>query len=451
MWGVELTVMLAMIGITGVFAGYEIALAAVSRARLQVLVREKRRGADAALSMRGNMEASFAVVQLGMTLAGTIAAATGGAEARETLVPVLENRLGLSSGAADALALTVLVVPLTGVMLVFGELFPKVFGLRNKEWVCLKLSPIMHSFAWGIRPAVWLLENTVTIMRHWSESWWRPKLAGDADADVAELQELRATAMLARTSRLIGHREEGIILGATRLASRPVSAIALPADHISLLDANALPAQSLVAAHLDMHTRFPVTERAGDPQAIIGYVTFKDIVAHMRLAPSESTIRGVLRPLLSLPHDMPIADCLDRLLREHTHIALVRDAAGQVVGMITLQDILEEFVGDIQDEYDRLPPHVLRSGNAWIVGGGTTLGRLKEIASIDLTTNLPPSGAANVSEWLIGHLGREVQRGDVLARDGLRVVVRKVRRHKLQEAQISRLATTSAGSTSLSR
>jgi putative hemolysin len=440
MWGVELTVMLAMIAITGVFAGYEIALAAVSRARLQVLVREKRRGADAALSMRGNMEASFAVVQLGMTLAGTIAAATGGAEARETLVPVLERRLGLSPGAADVLAITILVVPLTGVMLVFGELFPKVFGLRNKEWVCLKLSPLMRSFAWGIRPAVWLLEKTVTMMRHWGESWWRPKLAGDADTDVAELQELRATAMLARTSRLIG-REEGIILGATSLASRPVSAIVLPADHISMLDANALPAQSLVAAHLDMHTRFPVTEREGDPQPIIGYVTFKDIVAHMRLAPSESTIRGVLRPLLSVPNDMPIADCLDRLLREHTHIALVRDAAGQVVGMITLQDILEEFVGDIQDEYDRLPPHVLRSGNAWIVGGGTHLARLKEIAGIDLTINLPPSGAANLSDWLIGHLGREVRRGDVLVRDGLRVVVRKVRRHKLQEAQISRQAT----------
>ncbi|HUE17790.1 MAG TPA: hemolysin family protein [Planctomycetaceae bacterium] len=443
MWGVELTVMLAMIGITGVFAGYEIALATVSRARLQVLVREKRSGADAALSMRGNMEASFAVVQLGMTLAGTIAAATGGAEAKETLMPLLESRLGLSSWAADVLAITILVVPLTAVTLVFGELFPKVFGLRNKEWVCLKLSPVMRSFAWGIWPAVWLLEKTVTIIRHWGESWWRPKLAGEADNEVAELQELRATAMLARTDRLIGHREEGIILGATSLSSRPVRAIVLPADHISMLDVNALPAHSLVAAHLDMHTRFPVTEREGDPQAIIGYVTFKDIVAHMRLAPSESTLRGVLRPILSLPDDMPIADCLDRLLREHTHIALVRDAAEQVVGMITLEDILEEFVGDIQDEYDRLPPHLLRSGNAWIVGGGTTLARLKETSGIDLTNNLPPNGAANLSDWLIGHLGREVRRGDVFVRDGLRVVVRKVRRHKLQEAQISRLATTS--------
>ena len=93
-------------------------------------------------------------------------------------------------------------------------------------------------------------------------------------------------------------------------------------------------------------------------------------------------------------------------------------------------------------QYDRLPPHLVKSGNAWIVGGGTPLARLKEMSGIDLTSDLPPSGAANPSDWLIGHLGREVQRGDVLVRNGLRVVVRKVRRHKLQEAQISRESRT---------
>ncbi len=119
--------------LTGVFAGYEIALAAVSQARLQVLARENRSGADAALPMRKNMEASFAVVQLGMTLAGTIAAATGGAEARETLVPLLERGLGLTSGPAHVLAITILVVPLTAVSLVFGELSPKVFRGRSSS------------------------------------------------------------------------------------------------------------------------------------------------------------------------------------------------------------------------------------------------------------------------------------------------------------------------------
>jgi putative hemolysin len=120
-----------------------------------------------------------------------------------------------------------------------------------------------------------------------------------------------------------------------------------------------------------MHTRYPVTERAGDPQAIVGYVNFKDIIAHLRLAPHEPTLRGVVRALPSLAADAPIAGCLESLLREHMHIALVRAGTGQVLGLVTLEDILEELIGDIQDEYDLLPGHAQAAGDGWVVGGAS--------------------------------------------------------------------------------
>jgi putative hemolysin len=287
------------------------------------------------------------------------------------------------------------------------------------------------------------LEKTVTNIRRWGESYWRPTLPGEAISEAAELLELRAGAALARAYSLIGHHEEGIIVGATGLSTRPVHVIMLPADHISMLDAHWSLADSLIAAHLDMHTRFPVTERSGDPHAIIGYVTFKDIVASLRLAPHGPSLRAVLRPLPSLPDDLPIANCLERLLREHTHIALVRDVADEIVGMITLEDILEELVGDIQDEYDRLPAHAVASGDAWVVGGGTSLARLKETAGIDLTGDLPADETRNLNQWVAGHLGRPVRGGDEIERGGIRVVVRKVRRHTVQEAQVSRVGLSS--------
>lgn len=445
MGGIELTIILVMIAVTGVFASYEIALAAVSLARLQVLVNEKNRGADAALFMKENMEASFAVVQLGMTLAGTIAAATGGAEVKEQLMPLIQSRLGISPGQADIVAIGLLVVPLTAVTLLFGELIPKVFGLRNKEWLCLKLSPSIRWFARGVRPAVWLLEKTVTAIRCRGERLWRPRLKGEVSDDAAELRELRASAALARTCQLIGNREEGIILGATDLTNRPLRTIMLPVDHINMLDASASLVDSLRAAHRDMHTRFPIAEVAGNPQTIIGYITFKDMVACLQSVSHPPSLKAVLRPILGLHEELSISKCLEWLLREHTHIALIRDAANRVVGMITLEDILEEMVGDIQDEYDRLPTHEVTSENNWVVGGGISLTRLKEMAAIDLSGDLPSGGAESLNDWIIGHLGHQVHDDDVLERHGLRFKVCRVRRHKIQEAQISR--TTAAGPT----
>jgi putative hemolysin len=295
----------------------------------------------------------------------------------------------------------------------------------------------MRWFAFCVWPAVWLFERIVTAFMNWGERRWQSRLDAQGKPEADTLQDLRAIAALARTSRLIGGREEGIILNAARLSSRSVREIVLPAEHIAMLSLSNSMADSLVAAHLDMHTRFPVTAQAGDPQAIVGYVNFKDIVAQLRLSPHEPSLRGILRPLASLADNLPIASCLERMIREHAHIALVREPSGKVLGMITLEDIIEELVGEIHDEYDRLPAHVLASGSTWVVGGGTTITALQELTGINLAADLPQSDVRTLSDWVAGHLGRPVRGGDLIQRNSLRVLVRKVRRQQVLEAQIS--------------
>lgn len=428
---IELVIILLMIAINSVFAAYEIALASVTLARLRLLVSEHRPGAASAQFMKENMEASLAVVQLGITLVGAIAAATGGAGAEEDIAPWLHGRFGFSATVAELAAIVLVVIPLTGVTIMFGELVPKVFALRNQEWVCLKLSPAMRWFGYSVWPAVWVFENGVTAIMKWGERRGAP--GQETRSEAAELQELRASATLARASRLIGHREEHIILNAARLSSRPVREIILPAEYIGMIGLDDSIGDGLIAAHLDMHTRFPVAARKGDPQSIVGYVNFKDLVAALRLSPREATIQALLRPIPSLAADQPISGCLEQMIRERSHIALVRDPAGQVLGMITLEDILEELVGDIQDEYDRLPTYILRTGIGWVVGGGIGLDRLREATGIDL----PAAGARNLNEWAIGQLGQPARGGEVIESAGCRVVIRKIRRQKVLEAQVS--------------
>ncbi len=427
-------IVLAMVLLNGVLAAYEIALTSISRSRLQLLVSERHAGAVAALGMKEGIEHSLAAVQLGITLVGLIAGATGGASAADAIAPLLRV-LGIGPTTANVLSIGLVVVPLTAVTIVVGELMPKLFALRHKEWVCLRLSPLMKFFALSVWPVVWLLEWSASGLMDLLAKLWRPRPHADARSESAELQELRAIANMARTARLIGAREENIILGAARLASRPLKEIALPAEHIRMLQLNDSLMDSLVAAHLDLHTRFPVCERKEDPQSIVGYVTFKDIVTAMKLNPQDSSIRGILREIPSFLEETPLSTALERLLREHSHIALVRDPAGRVAGLITLEDIVEELVGDIQDEHDLLPVHVIRTGSGWVVGGGATLDRIRNLTGIDLT---PSPGSHNLSAWIVERQGA-LPTGSETVHDGnVRVLVRKVRRQRVLEAGLTR-------------
>lgn len=434
MWGIELIVVLIMIAFNGVFAAYEIALASITVSRLHALVDIKTRGAKAALYMKENMEGSLAGVQLGITLVGFVAAATGGAEAEESIAPFFQRSLGVSVGVSKVLAIAAVVAPLTVLTIIFGELIPKVFALRNKEWVCLRLSPPMRWFVLAVWPIVWTLETPVKALMRLGEKYFKKRLE-TTQPEPLELHELRASVALARTSRLIGPQEERIILAAAALSHRSLHEVMLPASAISMLDVNASAADALNAAYRDMHTRFPVTERPGDPQEIIGYVNFKDIVAYARRAPNEPSIRGIMRSIPSLPAEGPIAANLERLIRERTHIALIRDTAGVVVGMVSLEDIIEELVGDIEDEFDRLPTHIVESGVGWIVGGGVTLDTLQTATGVQLAAS---SDHSTVSDWVTNRFAEPLRGGEVVEQDGLRVAVRKVRRHMVQEALVQR-------------
>lgn len=422
-----------MLLLNGIFAAYEIALASVRVNRLQLLVERKRRGAAVALRMKNRMEASLAVVQLGITLVGAIAAATGGASADESLAPLfasLLDRWNLPDRWADALALVCFVIPLSAATIMIGELIPKVLAIKYSEWVCLTLSPIMWIAAMIFYPVIWLFEKVTTVF----VSAISKLLPNDPSDDLQTgLYELRAQVSLLRASKVIGMQEEHIMIQASRLSSVRVRDIMMPEDDIVMVVADAPLSENLVVAHMDLHTRFPVTTRRGDHQAIIGYVTFKDMVLLAKTHPGNPVIREIIRQILSLPADMTLSEALRRMITEHHHLALVRGADGAVVGMITQEDIFEELVGDIQDEFDRLPRHINPLGNQYVVGGGVTLGQLRgALKRMDLGAALPEGTTLN--EW-VNH-GREepVKGGDMLTIDGVWVQVRKVRRKRVTEA-----------------
>jgi putative hemolysin len=435
MWTVELLVIAVMIAFNSVFAAFEIALASIGLGRLHALAKAKKAGAAAAVRMKEGMEASLAVVQLGITLVGATAAATGGAGAEASIEPTL-MAWGLSPSLAAFLAIVLIVAPLTIVTIILGELVPKVFALRNQEWVCLRLSPPMEWFAYSVWPIVWFLENSVTLIMSWGES--ARSQDGEGKASESTLRELQGAAGLARMSRLIGHREEGIILSASRLRSTPLSHIMLPAEHMGMLSVEQTLSEALIVAHQEMHTRYPVTEEPGNPQRIIGYANFKDIVTALRIAPHDPSLKNLVREIRHFRADTSVADALESLIRERNHIAIIHGEGGKVVGMITLEDILEELVGEIHDEFDRVPAYVIATGNGWIVGGFVTLERLTEVTGIGLVPN-SEKPLYTLNDWVTEHLDNPPRGGDEVRADGCRVLVRKTRQVLVQEAFVERV------------
>ncbi len=424
----------AMLVMNGVFAAYELALASVRIDRLRFLADKHRRGAATALRMKNRMEGSLAVVQLGITLVGAIAAAAGGASVHANLAPQIATSLGVPNRFAEVIALVCFVLPLAAVTIVVGELIPKVLAIKNAEWVCTALSPLMWAFALVVYPAVLLFEwLTMTFVR--LVEFVLPLKTVDHQS---HLHELRAQVNLLRASQVIGIQEERIMLQASRLSSVKVKDIMMPEDDIVMVLADAPLSENLVIAHMDLHTRFPVTVRRGDPQSIIGYVTFKDMVLLAKTHPGNPVIREVVRQIISVPDDMSLADALRRMTQEHHHLALVRGGGGRIVGMITQEDIFEELVGDIQDEFDRLPRHISPAGHQLVVGGGVQLGQLREaLKRADIASELPPTTTLN--DWLNHGRPEPLKGGDMVVIDRIWTQVRKVRRRRVTEALLDPL------------
>jgi len=427
---VEFVVIIAMLVVNAVFASYEMALASVSRTRLEVLLQAKRRGARCALYMKERLEGSLAVIQLGITLAGAIAAATGGAAVDEWLSPWLVKTFGMADGAAEFLALVLFVIPLSAVTIVFAELVPKMIGINNKEGVVLALSPTMKALSGVFHPAVFVFEAAVKKVMQIGRGRLTSKKAED---DKAGLLELRAAATLARATRIIGPMEERIVMSAVQLSARTVADAMVPERDIATIPAGASMAEAMIEAHKHMHTRYPVCTEPGNPQSIAGYVTFKDIVTALKVDPSGSGLHGIIRPVRRMPVNTTLAQALTDMILDRLHIALVTEGA-RVRGLITMEDIVEELVGDIHDEYDRLPVHLKPIGDGWLAGGGVLIKDLAKAMGGAVLANA--DSKLTLAEWV--EQGRELspRSGDRIEAGGIGVLIRKVRRNRVTEAVV---------------
>jgi len=327
-------------------------------------------------------------------------------------------------------ALTLFVLPLSAITIMFGELVPKVFAIENKELVLLRVSPAMRVLYSVAYPMVRGMEK-VTKAAVRLASALLPR--SEHREERASVQEMRAAAAQALEQKLIGPVEERIVSAAAGLSVKKVGDLLIPPPAISYIPITFTLTEALLRAHMDLHTRFPVTAAEGEPENIKGYVNFKDIVTALKMGSQSGTVASIARPIEKLPCGMTASKALEKMTEGNIHMAVVTGDGERVLGLLTLEDIIHQLTGEISDEYDRLPAHLYPSGEGLIAGGAS---KIKDIfRRLRLTT--PPENDI-LAFWVERKLGRPPRGSELLKIEGLTILVRKTRRHKLLEAYISK-------------
>ncbi|OGR81165.1 MAG: hypothetical protein A2X32_08540 [Elusimicrobia bacterium GWC2_64_44] len=425
----ELIVITLMLVFNAGFAAYEMALASVAKARIRHLEEKKAPGSSSAAFMKDRVEASLSLIQLGITLAGAVAAATGGAGINEYVAPLLQARFLLTEGGAQALGIVLFVLPLSFVTIIFGELVPKVFAIENKEFILLTFSPFFRGLYYAVYPLLFVFELIIKAALAVVNALLPAK---HRFHEKAPLAELRLAAAQARDESAIGHLEERIVNAAAELSRRKVHEMLIPLSAVSSIPATATLPEALVRAHMDLHTRFPVTKLDGLPEDIIGYINFKDIVNALKMQAKTPDVAAITRPIEKVRAGALVPRALEDMMSKNVHMALVTDDSGHAVGLLTLEDIISQLVGQkIKDEYDRLPSYLYAAGGGLIAGGGA------DMSDILRKLGLPP-GQSNVTlaAWLEKRLGRAPKGSEMVKAAPVEVLVRKTRRHRVSEAFI---------------
>jgi putative hemolysin len=206
----------------------------------------------------------------------------------------------------------------------------------------------------------------------------------------------------------------------------------IPVEQVTFLSASQSLTDAIITAHLDPHTRFPICE-GDDRNRVLGYVNFKEIIYHARTNPADSSLRGIIRPVYFLSPEESAVELLKVFVERHEHIAIVRGTDGKTLGLITLEDVIEELVGELGDEFDRLPRlfHQL-SGGTWMVGGGVPVADLASKLGLSVF-----DAHGTVSAWLIRRFGRVPKVNEIYQLNGTEFMIRRTRREHIFEVAVT--------------
>jgi putative hemolysin len=355
MW-VELIIIAALILLNGFFACAELAIINSRRSRIKQLVEEKNAQARLVQGFQEDSERFLATIQIGVTVAGAAAAAISGATAIETLKPVfLSLPFPYMETLAEPLAVGIVVLVVSYFSLIFGELVPKILALKNPERIALFVVRPLEWFSgvasWGIQP---LALSSRTILRLFGKAAQGEKVFISAKEINILMQEGREKGVFNKT-------EQELIHSVFEFTELSVKEVMVPRPKMCAIEIDTPTPDLLKYIDENKFSRYPVYRKGLND--LLGILYQKDLLSHVA-AGKPLTLKELLHPVYYVPEAMKVSVLLKEMQRRRIHMAIVVNEYGSVEGLVTLEDLIEEIVGEIQDEYDteEKPVERLRDG-----------------------------------------------------------------------------------------
>lgn len=421
----EIGLVLLFVLVGGFFAAAEIALVSLRSGQVAALAEGGARG-RAVARLRGDSNRFLSAVQIGVTFTGFFASSYGGATLAGRLEPGLTG-LGLPVALAATVALVLVTAFVSYLSLVAGELVPKRLALQNPESVALTTAPVLDRLASLTRPLIWLLSvSTNGVVRLLGVD---PR---QADDEVSE-DELRD---MVRTTSTLTDDERRLLTDAFAATDRVVSEVMVPRTEVSFLDGGLTVDEAVRQVADQPHSRYPVV--GGSVDDIVGFVHIRDILTAGRRADGPpQRLRDVARDLVVVPGTRPVLDTLSLMRRGGNHLALVIDEYGGTDGIVTVEDLVEEIVGEIRDEYDPKAVPTRESGDGtYEVDGLLHRSDVAEQTGIEL----PEGQFDTLGGFVLQGLGRSPAVGDAVEDLDHRFTVSAVDGHRVARVRVSPLA-----------
>lgn len=432
-----------IVAANGFFAGAEVALLTVRGSRLRQMAAEGDKGAQAALTLLANPERLLSVVQVGVTLCSLGLGWAG----EDTLFQLFVTWLGpvaylISPGILHGIAFVLSFLLMTLGHVVLGEVVPKNLAIEKADRIASSVAPALMVFYRVSGPLVSVIERLSLLVSR------AIGLRGAGHGGGHSAEELKMIVSLSRGSGLLPEETEDMIHNLLDLQNLQVREVMVPRNEVVAVDVESTLEQVLYTMIREQHSRLPVY--SGQPENVVGVLFHKDLLvvwAERRAAiaagrrPTEFRLSNLMRKHIVVPETKPLSQMLAEL-RRGAHIALVVDEFGTIVGLVTLEDVLEQIVGEIEDEYDvRTFEPVLEEAPVLELDGTTNIRDLEMRYGIEIPVD---AGFETLAGFLLQQMGEIPEPGDTIVYDNHRYTVLERNRNRIARVRIEKLQEESA-------